>query len=116
MGFGFAVLAFVAVLGPALAGVAGVAGYVSPDGRLMVVLERDEGFGQVETVGVVAEPGTGRARRIFRSVGDTPLRFLGWREARVAELERAAEGGEGVYRLRLACGEEACTLERAGGR
>jgi len=89
----------------------------SPDGRLM--LERDQAFGQVETLTVFVEPNTPRARRIFRSVGDTPLRFLRWHEARVAELEFPPQGGESVYRLRLACGDETCTLDRVpaeGGR
>ena len=87
--------------------------HLSPDGRLMVTLERDEAFGQVETLTVLADPNTGRARRIFRSVGDTPLRFLRWHEARAAELEFPPQGGEPAYRLRLACGDETCTLDRA---
>lgn len=85
----------------------------SPDGRLMLMLERDQAFGQVETLTVFAEPNTSRARRIFRSVGDTPLRFLRWHEARVAELEFPPQGEEPAYRLRLACGDETCTLDRA---
>ncbi|WP_338665317.1 hypothetical protein VQH23_09110 [Pararoseomonas sp. SCSIO 73927] len=93
--------------------------HLSPDGRLMVTLERDEAFGQVETLSVLADPNTRRARRIFRSVGDTPLRFLRWHETRTAELEFPPQGGQPAYRLRLACGEETCTLDRApagGGR
>lgn len=87
-------------------------GHLSPDGRLMVTLERDEAFGQVETLTVFADPNTRRARRIFRSVGDTPLRFLRWHEARTAELEFPPQGEEPAYRLRLACGDETCTLDR----
>ena len=92
--------------------------HLSPDGRLMVTLERDGAFGQVVTLSVFAAPNTRQARRIFRSVGDTPLRFLRWREARVAELEFPPQGGEPAHLLRLACGDETCTLERApvGGR
>ena len=85
----------------------------SPDGHLMVMLERDDAFGQVETLTVFADPNTRRARRIFRFVGDTPLRFLRWHEARTAELEFPPQGGEPAYRLRLACGDETCTLDRA---
>ena len=84
--------------------------HLSPDGRLMVTLERDEAFGQVEALTVFADPNTRRARRIFRSIDDTPLRFLRWHEARMAELEFPPQGGEPVYRLRLACGDETCTL------
>ena len=87
--------------------------HLSPDGRLMVMLERNEAFGQVETLTVLADPNTRRAHRIFRSVGDTPLRFLRWHEARMAELEFPPQGGEPAYRLRLACGDETCTLDRA---
>lgn len=87
--------------------------HFSPDKRLMVTLERDEAFGQVETLTVFADPNTQRARRIFRSVGDTPLRFLRWYEVRTAELEFPPQGGEPAYRLRLACGDETCTLDRA---
>ena len=87
--------------------------YLSPDQRLMVTLERDEAVGQIETLTVFADPNTRRARRIFRSVGDTPLRFLRWHEARTAELEFPPQGGEPAYRLLLACGDETCTLNRA---
>lgn len=87
--------------------------HLSPDRRLMVTLERDETFGQVETLTVFADPNTRRARRIFRSVGDTPLRFLRWHEARTAELEFPPQGGEPAYRLRLHCWDETCTLDRA---
>lgn len=87
--------------------------HLSPDSRLMVMLERDEAFGQVETLTVFANPNTRQARRIFRSVGDTPLRFLRWQEARTAELEFPPQGGEPAYRLWLACGDETCTLDRA---
>lgn len=41
--------------------------HLSPDGRLMVTLERDEAFGQIESLTVFADPNTRRARRIFRS-------------------------------------------------
>ncbi|RYH93420.1 MAG: hypothetical protein EON48_19780 [Acetobacteraceae bacterium] len=87
--------------------------YLSPDGRLMLALERDAALGQVETLTVFADPNTPRARRIFRSVGDTPLRFLRWHEARAAELEFPPQGGDPAYRLRLVCGNESCALERA---
>ncbi|TPG53635.1 hypothetical protein EAH89_15615 [Roseomonas nepalensis] len=87
--------------------------HLSPDGRLMVLLERDDAFGQVETLTVFADPNTRWARRIFRSVGDTPLRFLRWQEARTAELEFPPQDGEPAYRLRLACGNDTCTLNRA---
>ncbi|MCR0983114.1 hypothetical protein [Roseomonas populi] len=87
--------------------------HLSPDGRLMVMLERDEAFGQVETLTVFADPNTRQARRIFRSVGDTPLRFLRWQGARMAELEFPPQGGELAYRLWLTCGDENCTLDRA---
>lgn len=46
--------------------------HISPDGHLMVTLERDQAFGQVETLTVFADPNTRRARRIFRSIGDPP--------------------------------------------
>jgi len=87
--------------------------HLSPDGRLMAMLSWDEAFGQVETLTVFADPNTPRARRIFRSVGDTPLRFLRWQEERSAELEFPPQGGEAAYRLRLSCGDETCTLGRA---
>ncbi|WP_458097800.1 hypothetical protein [Roseomonas sp. WA12] len=87
--------------------------HLSPDGRLMVTVERDQALGQIETLTVFADPNTGRARRIFRSVGDTPLRFLKWHGSRAAELEFPTQGGEPTYRLRLACGNETCTLDRA---
>ena len=120
---GLAALALLAALAPGLRdapapapswlpGCAPPAAHLSPDGRLMVTLERDEAFGQVETLTVFADPNTRRARRIFRSVGDTPLRFLRWHEARTAELEFPSQGGEPAYRLRLACGDETCTLDR----
>ncbi|GEM_PF-5884219 len=86
--------------------------YLSPDGRLMAMLERDEGFGQIETLTVFADPNTRRARRIFRFVGDTPLRFLRWHKSSSAELEFPPQGGEPAYGLRLACGDEKCTLDR----
>ena len=89
--------------------------HLSPDGRLMVMLERDEAFGHVETLTVLADPNTRQARRIFRSVGDTPLRFLRWQTARTAELEFPPQGGEPAYQLRLACEDETCTLDRASG-
>lgn len=121
---GLATLALIAALAPGLPDPpaaapswlpvrAPPAAHLSPDGRLVVTLERDEAFGQVETLAVFADPNTRRARRIFRSVGDTPLRFLRWHEARVAELEFPPQGGEPAYRLRLACGDETCTLDRA---
>ena len=87
--------------------------HFSPDGRLMITLERDEAFGQVETLTVFADPTTPRERRIFRSVGDTPPRFLRWQEVRTTELEFPPQGGEPAYRLGLICGEETCTLSRA---
>lgn len=87
--------------------------HLSQDRRLMVTLERDEAFGQVETLTVLAEPNTRRARQIFRSVGDTPLRLFRWQEARTAELEFPPQGGESAYYLRLTCGDETCTLDRA---
>jgi len=87
--------------------------HTSPDGHLMVTLKRDESFGQVETFSVFADPNTQQARRIFRSVGDTPLRFLRWQEARTAELEFPQQGGESAYRLRLAYGDDNCTLDHA---
>lgn len=86
--------------------------YLSPDGRLIVTLERDEALGQVETITVFADPNTPRVRRIFHSVSDTPLRFLRWYEAQTAELEFPPQDGEPAYRLRLACGNETCTLDR----
>ena len=87
--------------------------HLSPDSRLMVMLERNEAFGQVETLTVFADPNTRRARQIFRSVGDTPLRFLRWCEGRTAELEFPHQGDEPAYQLRLVCGDETCTLDRA---
>ncbi|WP_338666012.1 hypothetical protein VQH23_12710 [Pararoseomonas sp. SCSIO 73927] len=124
-----AVLALLAVLAPGLPDAPALAppwlpvrappvAHLSPDGRLMAMLERDEAVGQVVTLTVFAAPNTRQARRIFRSVGDTPLRFLRWREARVAELEFPPQGGEPAYRLWLTCGDDTCTLERApaGGR
>jgi len=78
----------------------------------MATLERDEALGQVETLTVFADPNTQRARRIFRFVGDTPLRFLQWQDARRAELEFPPQGGEPAYWLSLACGDETCTLNR----
>jgi hypothetical protein len=127
---GFATLALLAVLAPGLPDPSGLipswllvrappVAHLSPDGRLMLTLERDQAFGQVETLTAFAEPNTGRVRRIFRSVGDTPLRFLRWHGARTAELEFPPQGGEAAYRLRLTCGGETCTLDRApveGGR
>lgn len=121
---GLAALALIAALAPGLpdppapapswlpARVPPVA-HLFPDGRLMITLERDEAFGQVETLTVFADPNTRRTRRIFRSIGDTPLRFLRWHEARMAELEFPPQGGEPAYRLRLACGDATCTLDRA---
>jgi hypothetical protein len=87
--------------------------HFSPDGRLMITLERDGTFGQVEILAVFADPTTPRERRIFRFVGDTPPRFLRWLEVRAAALEFPPQGGEPAYRLRLICGEETCTLDRA---
>jgi hypothetical protein len=126
---GLAALALIAALAPGLPEPRTLAPYwlpvlappvahFSPDGRLMVTLERDYALGQVETLNVFADPTTPRERRIFRSVGDTPLRFLRWHGARTAELEFPPQGGAPAYRLWLACGDEACTLDRApvGGR
>ena len=79
----------------------------------MITLERDEDFGQVEALTVFADPNTRHTRRIFRFVGDTPLRFLRWHEARTAELAFPPQGEEPAYRLRLTCGDETCTLNRA---
>ena len=130
MAAGFAAFALLAALAPGLPDPpapvpswlpvrAPPVAHLSPDGRLMVTLERDEAFGQIETITVFADPNTRWARRIFRYVGDTPLRFLRWHEDRAAELEFPPQGGEPAYRLRLACGDETCTLDRApveGGR
>ena len=113
---GLAALALLATLAPVLSLLpvrAPPVAHFSPDRGLMVMLEREEAFGQIETLTVFADPNTRRTRRIFRSVGDTPLRFLQWHEARTAELEFPPQGGEPAYRLRLACGDETCTLDRA---
>ena len=110
---GLAALALIAALAPSwLAVRAPPAAHLSPDGRLMIMLKRDEAFGQIETLEVFADPNTQRAHRIFRSIGDTPLRFLRWRDTRVAELEFPPQGEEPAYRLQLTCGDESCTLDR----
>ena len=93
--------------------------HLSQDGHLTVMLERDNAFGQIETLTVVADPNTRRARQIFRYIGDTPLRFLRWIEARMAELENPPQDGEPAYQLWLVCGDETCKLDRTsivGGR
>ena len=87
--------------------------HLSPNARYAAVLASDTYFGQVEYLRVLAAPGTPEARVVFEVAGDTPLRFLRWHEARMAELEFPPQGGEPAYRLRLACGDETCTLDRA---
>jgi len=113
MAAGHAALALLAALAPSWLPVrVPPVAHLSPNGRVMVTPERDEAFGQVETLTVFADPNTRRARRILRSVADTPPRFLRWHEARVAELKAPPRGGP-AYRLRLAYGDETCNVDRA---
>ena len=90
--------------------------YLSPDGRYLLTLVRDDTFGQVETVRVFAAPNTPRAHVIFEQPGDTPLRFLRWRNASTAELEFPRQGTARAYTPLLTCEGEACRLTRAGER
>ena len=86
--------------------------HLSPNARYAAVLASDTYFGQVEYLRVLAAPGTPEARVVFEVAGDTPLRFLGWRDNATAELEEPPHDGDGPRRLLLHCAEEGCRLEK----
>ena len=85
--------------------------HVSPGGRYAVTLVSDEAFGQVETVLVVASPGTGQAHTIFDQPGDTPLRFLRWQDDTTAVLEAPPRSGQPARALLLICQPDRCALD-----